>query len=172
VKIALATDASLFGMLEDAAAALKDGERAVLLPIVRRAIEAKIRIVRDDEHEAGARALLNLGHTVGHALEAQGAYARHLHGEAVAIGTVLELRACAALGHSPPELAARTRDLLARLGLPVDAPPEQVAAAWAFVAADKKRTRGSIRLPVVTDVGRSHLESVPLSSLKDAVLRT
>ncbi|MDP9148350.1 MAG: iron-containing alcohol dehydrogenase, partial [Myxococcota bacterium] len=80
VKIALATDGSLFALLEREAVSLAAGDHASLVPVVRGAVAAKIRVVRDDEREAGARALLNLGHTVGHALEVHGGYSRWLHG--------------------------------------------------------------------------------------------
>src|SRR5262249_8046081 len=84
-KIALTSDAALFERLERDAADVARGDRAALAPVVRAAVEAKVRIVRDDEREAGLRAVLNMGHTVGHALEAHGGYARWLHGEAVAL---------------------------------------------------------------------------------------
>jgi shikimate kinase/3-dehydroquinate synthase len=78
VKIALTSDAALFDRVEREAALLARGDRSALRPVVRAAIEAKIRIVRDDERESGLRALLNLGHTVGHAVEAHGGFSRWL----------------------------------------------------------------------------------------------
>lgn len=170
VKIALTHDAALFAHLERDAAAIHAGHPAVLMPIVRAAIEAKVRVVRDDEREAGGRALLNLGHTIGHALEAHGAFARYLHGEAVAIGTVVELRAAAALDLAPADLADRASALLARLGLPIAAASGELAASWSFVSADKKRSRDSVRLPVVTAIGTAHLERVRLDALRRAVI--
>jgi shikimate kinase/3-dehydroquinate synthase len=170
VKIALATDSDLFDAVERDAGALARGEPIALEPIVRAAIQAKIRIVRDDERETASRALLNLGHTVGHALEAHGGYARWLHGEAVSLGTVAELRATEKLGWTPPGLILRTEHLLSTLGLPARADRSELAAAWPFVAHDKKRQRGVLRLPVVTGPGRAHIERVPLDTLRDAVL--
>jgi shikimate kinase/3-dehydroquinate synthase len=140
------------------------------LPIVRAAVEAKIRIVRDDEREAGIRAVLNLGHTVGHALEAHGGYARWLHGEAVALGVVAELAATARLGWTPPALVDRARALVGALGLPVEVERAELAASWPFVGSDKKRAGGAVRLPVVTGPGECHIEAVPLRALHDAVL--
>jgi shikimate kinase/3-dehydroquinate synthase len=172
VKIALATDAVLLARIEADASALARGDLGALLPVVRDAIAAKIRIVRDDERESGARALLNLGHTVGHALEAHGGYGRWLHGEAVAMGTVAEMRATAALGWTPAELTDRAAALLGALGLPAMAGHGELAAAWPFVSSDKKRSGDSVRLPVVTGVGESRLERVRLADLKDAVLRS
>ena len=169
-KIALATNLPLLEALERNARALARGDTDALLPVVREAIDAKIRIIRDDERENGPRALLNLGHTVGHALEAHGGYARWLHGEAVALGTVAEMRATAALGWTPPALVDRARDLFAALGLPVRADPSEVAASWPFVANDKKRSRDAVRLPVVTAAGRSHVERIGLAELHAALL--
>jgi shikimate kinase/3-dehydroquinate synthase len=170
VKIALATDAPLLEQLELHTAALARGDTEALLPIVRAAIDAKIRIVRDDERESGPRALLNLGHTVGHAVEAHGGYARWLHGEAIAIGTVVEMRATAVLGWTPAPLVERGKALFEALGLPTHVDATELAASWPFVASDKKRTRDAVRLPVVTGAGRSHVERVELASLKAAVL--
>jgi shikimate kinase/3-dehydroquinate synthase len=171
VKIALATDAALLGRLEDHTAALARGDVDALMPVVRDAIEAKIRVVRDDEREAGRRALLNLGHTVGHALEAHGGYGRWLHGEAVALGTVAEMRAASALGWTPPAVTERAIALLGALGLPVAVGHDDLAAAWPFVFSDKKRSGDSVRLPVVTQAGEARLEKVRVADLRTAVLR-
>jgi shikimate kinase/3-dehydroquinate synthase len=170
VKVALATDARLLGRLEVNAPALARGDRAALAPIVRDAIEAKIRVVRDDERESGVRALLNLGHTVGHALEAQGGYATWLHGEAVALGLLVEMRAMAVLGRTPMSLVERTRDLLRALALPTQVPASDVAAAWPYIGADKKRTGDAVRFAVVSAPGVAHVERVSLAELRSAVL--
>jgi shikimate kinase/3-dehydroquinate synthase len=171
VKIALATDAALLEHLERDAAALAKGSPDALLPVVRAAIDAKIRVVRDDERESGPRALLNLGHTVGHAIEAHGGYSRWLHGEAVAIGTVAEMHATASLGWTPSGLADRAAALFAALGLPTAVDHAELAASWPFVASDKKRTKDAVKLPVVTGAGLSRVERVGFSDLRAAVLR-
>jgi 3-dehydroquinate synthase len=170
VKIALATDATLFDRIESHAAALARGDLDALMPVVRAAIDAKIRVVRDDEREAGVRALLNLGHTVGHALEAHGGYGRWLHGEAVAMGTVAEMNAASALGWTPRAVTERAVALLDALGLPGAAGRDELAAAWPFVSSDKKRSGDAIRLPVVTKVGEARLERVRLTDLRKALL--
>jgi 3-dehydroquinate synthetase len=169
VKIALACDAELLRELEQSADAIARGDRAVLRDIVRAAVLAKIRVVRDDELETGARALLNLGHTVGHALEAHGGYTRLLHGEAVAIGTVLEMEATERLGLTPAGCAATARDLLARFGLPTTAAKEEIGAAWPFVLTDKKRSEASVKLPAVRGRGLGTVESVSLADLRRAL---
>lgn len=160
VKIALACDAELLARL-DAGAPLRD--------VVRAAVLAKIRVVRDDERESGRRALLNLGHTVGHALEAAGGYARWLHGEAVAIGTVLELEATERLGWTPAGTAARAEALLAARGLPTRVPRDELVAAWPFASSDKKRSGDSVALPVVTGPGEGRVERVALDTLFGAL---
>jgi len=172
VKIALTSDAALLGQLERDTAAIARGDRAALRPVVRAAIQAKIRIVRDDEREAGVRLLLNLGHTVGHALEAHGGYARWLHGEAVALGMVAELEVSMKLGWTPPALVERARSLLAALGLPVRVERSELSASWPFVAADKKRTRDKVRLPIVTAPGEARIERVSLDALHGVLLPT
>jgi shikimate kinase/3-dehydroquinate synthase len=172
VKVALSSDASLFERVEREAPSLVRGDLTSIEPIVRAAIEAKIRVVRDDERESGSRALLNLGHTVGHALEAHGGFSRWLHGEAVALGLVAELRATSRLGWTRPGIADRVADVLSVLGLPFHVNRADVAAAWPYVAADKKRSGAGVRLPVVETPGASRLELVRLEALREAVLAT
>jgi 3-dehydroquinate synthetase len=172
VKIAFARDAKLLDRLEADASALARGDLDALRPIVRAAIQAKIEVVRDDERESGVRALLNLGHTVGHALEAHGGYARWLHGEAIALGTIVELRATEALGWTPAHLAERAAALFDALGLPTAVAHDEIAASWPFVVSDKKRSRDALRLPVVTRPGEAHVERVRLAELRGAILRS
>jgi shikimate kinase/3-dehydroquinate synthase len=170
VKIALATDEGLLDQIESQAADLARGDLATILPIVRAAVLAKIRIVRDDERESGPRALLNLGHTVGHALEAHGGFGGWLHGEAVALGTVVEMGATAALGWTPPDLVRRAAALFASLGLPSRVDAAEVAGAWRFVASDKKRGGDRLALAVVTAAGHAYVRRVPISEFRAAVL--
>jgi shikimate kinase/3-dehydroquinate synthase len=171
VKMAVSLDAALLDELEASAPALARGDHGALLPVVRAAIRAKARVVRDDEREAGPRAILNLGHTVGHALESFGGYSKWLHGEAVALGLVLEMRASERLGRTPPALTERIRKLLGALHLPTEVPASDVAAAWRYVGADKKRSGSTLAFAVVTGAGVSHIERLAIGDLKDAVLR-
>lgn len=170
VKIALVRDVGLLEALERDGARIGAGDREALRPIVRAAIAAKIRVVRDDERETGDRALLNLGHTVGHALETHGGYLRLLHGEAVAVGTVLELAASERLGLTVPGTSARAATLLAQLGLPTTASRDDLREAWPFVLSDKKRAATTVKLPVVAEPGRGTVVRVELSVLHDALL--
>ena len=171
VKIALATSAPLFERLETEHAALLDPSSSVLLEVVREAIALKARIVRDDERESGRRAILNLGHTLGHALEAHGRYRKWLHGEAVALGLVRELTVTQRRGLSPPEITTRTTRLLASLGLPTEISPDEMHAAARFIDVDKKRGGGphhpTIALPIVTALGRADVRKLPSEVLRE-----
>jgi shikimate kinase/3-dehydroquinate synthase len=169
VKIALVRDVGFLAHLEGVADALAVGDSSALRDVVREAVRAKMRVVREDEHESGIRALLNLGHTIGHALEAHGGYTRWLHGEAVAIGTVLELRAAERIGLTKAGTAERAETLLRRCGLPTSAAPEDVAAALPFLATDKKRARSAIKLPVVVTPGEGRVERVEIDVLSAAL---
>lgn len=124
--------------------------------MVERCLMLKARVVAGDEREAGPRAVLNFGHTVGHAVEKLTDYGL-LHGEAVAIGMVAACRVGETLGSTPPAVTARITNLLTRLGLPTALPaslaPDAVAAAaW----GDKKR-RGSTLAMVLCDAIGSHV---------------
>lgn len=169
LKIALVRDPGLHALVLHTAARLAHGDRASLREVIRLAVIAKMRVVREDEHETGVRALLNLGHTVGHALETHGGYSRWLHGEAVAIGTVLELAATERLGLTPPGTSLAAADLLTMLGLPTTVPMSDVAAAFPHVKADKKRAGDGVKLPVVTGVGEGRVERVSLADLARAL---
>lgn len=169
VKIALATDESLLVALEDAADGIAKGDVELLATIVRSAVAAKVRVVRDDEREAGARALLNLGHTLGHALETCGNYTRWLHGEAVAIGLVHELAITTAWGNTDPAVLPRTRSLLARLGLPDTAAKADLERASALLGSDKKKVGLELKLPIVTAPGKAIVKRVRIDALASAI---
>jgi 3-dehydroquinate synthase len=170
VKIALVRDASLLELLERRAADIARGDHDVMRDVVRRAIHAKIRVVREDERESGPRALLNLGHTVGHALEAHAQYTNLLHGEAVAVGTVAEIAACERIGISPRGAAESARALLASFALPTTVDTTTLAAAWPFVMSDKKRAADTLSVPVVTGRGEAHVQRMSLVDFRRALL--
>lgn len=165
VKIALTRDADFFRHIESTAARAKSGDHVILVEYIRRAIELKAAIVRDDERETGERAILNFGHTVGHALEAHGGFAKHRHGEAVAIGMLVELAIGSERGLSPKDLSTRTRSVLANLGLPTSVPQAELEAAWSYISADKKRSGGCLKLPLPTELGRAEIHRVAVAGL-------
>lgn len=141
--------------------ALLAGDDAALAQAIARSCEHKAEIVARDPLEKGERALLNLGHTFGHAIEAEQGYggaseANLVHGEAVAVGMVLAARLSARLGLAPEADAAALRALLAGFGLPVDVPaglaPE---ALLARMRLDKKNVAGRLRLVLWHGIGRA-----------------
>ena len=167
VKTALIGDPQLFELLETQGPAVLAREPALVAELVRRSIRVKARVVGLDEREGGPRATLNLGHTLGHAFEAQGGYARLTHGEAVSLGIVAALAIGQRLGLSPPSLVQRTIALLAALGLPASLAGEPLAEASALVGLDKKRAGTAIRFVVARGVGRVEAVEMPVDVLRE-----
>ena len=163
-KTALICDATFFAWLEDnAAAVLGDGNAEVVAAAQRHAIATCCRIkaehVAADEREAGKRTLLNLGHTFGHALEAELGYSEALlHGEAVAIGMVMAYEMSARLGLCEVGNVARVRNHLESVGLPTAPPPQHrwsAADLLAHMAHDKKVRKGKPVLVLSRGIGEA-----------------
>ena len=161
VKYGLLGDAGFFDWLEAHGAAVCAGDRAAQRHAILTGCAAKAAIVAADEREAGRRALLNLGHTFGHALEAQTGFGdRLLHGEAVALGMVLAFDLSADLGLCPPGDAARARRHLASVGLATDleglADPDWTPEGLVrHMFSDKKVEGGRLTLILVRGIGRA-----------------
>jgi 3-dehydroquinate synthase len=169
VKTAMVGDAALLDRIETGAAALLARDPETLAEVIHACISFKARIVAADELEtSGQRAILNFGHTLGHALEA--IYpGRYLHGEAVAIGICAALKLSEARSGLDAAVTARVIALLGRFGLPVQ-PPQDLdwAAALAYMAADKKRQGSVVAFVVTPEVGRA--ETLPCK-LDDSLVR-
>ncbi len=165
VKSAAIGDASLFELIESDPEAVCRRDPARVAELAFRSVAVKAAIVARDEREAGDRALLNYGHTVGHALESEGGFTRLTHGEAVALGMVAALRIGVAEGVTPPSLADRVTLLLARLGLPVDLDAQPLAAALPLVALDKKRRRGAVRFVFLHALGDARVREIDPGTL-------
>ena len=127
--------------------------------LVARAVRVKAEVVAEDETECGRRAILNFGHTVGHALESASNYGL-LHGEAVALGMVAALELGGHAGRGPPALAQRAVALLARLALPVDLARRLDADVMARVTVDKKRRGSTIRFVLCPKPGETMLRDL------------
>jgi len=153
VKTAIIGDPQLFELLEREAAGIAARDSALLTEIVRRCIRVKARIVSADPREAGLRAVLNLGHTVGHAIEAQAGYERLTHGEAISLGLVAALRIGERLGHTPSDLSARTKALLERLQLMTAIESEPLAEAAELIGHDKKRAGSRVNFVFAKGLG-------------------
>ncbi len=165
VKSACIGDPGLLALLEAETARVLARDPEVVEELSFRSVAVKAAIVARDELETGDRALLNFGHTVGHALEAEGGFTRLTHGEAVSLGMVAMLRAGQALGITAAAEAARVVALLGRLGLPVDLEAQPLRAALQFVALDKKRRAGAVRAVLLRSVGEPLLRPIQLEAL-------
>ncbi len=171
VKTAIIGDPALFTLLEEQAPAVLARDLDVVTEIVERSVRVKARIVSLDEREGGLRAVLNLGHTVGHALEAAGGFTSLTHGEAVSLGLVAALRIGEALGETPRELTARTLALLERLKLPRLLKQSDLAAAAGLLGHDKKRAGKHIKFVVARRVGHVGIRALALDDLTGHTLR-
>jgi len=163
VKYGLIDDAPFFAWLEENGPALIAGDAALRRHAVARSCATKARIVAMDERETGPRALLNLGHTFGHALEAEAGYGGSvLHGEAVAAGMVMAFDLSVRLGLCPAEDAARVRRHLAAVGLPTGAQILGPAGRNAgrlidHMRQDKKVKDGRVTFILVGGIGKSFI---------------
>lgn len=168
IKYGLMADAVFFGWLETHMAALLAREPEALAVAIERCCQLKAQIVAADERESGVRALLNLGHTFGHAIEAAQDYLGLLHGEAVAAGMAMAARCSADLGWLSEADRDRALALLAAAGLPTGRPPGLDAVQlWDFMASDKKVSEGRIRLVLLDGIGAARLTAdYPASALR------
>lgn len=159
VKYGLIGDAAFFNWLDTDGAKLLSGDTAALARAVATSVRAKAGVVERDETETGERALLNLGHTFGHALEAATGFSdRLLHGEGVSIGMKLAFDLSAALGHCDGQVPGRVANHLARMGLPyrlADIPGDRPATAELLhhMAQDKKVEAGKLTFILARAIG-------------------
>jgi 3-dehydroquinate synthase len=153
IKAALIADSAFFAWLEQQIEPLLARKPEVLEEAIRRACEIKAGIVASDEREQGPRALLNLGHSFGHAIETGLGHGRWLHGEAVAAGIVLAAELSERSGRLATGEAGRVRVLLARAGLPVDPPRLGSERMLMLLGMDKKVAGGRLRLVLLDAIG-------------------
>jgi 3-dehydroquinate synthase len=125
----------------------------MLEELIHRSVAVKSEVVGDDEREGGRRAILNFGHTYGHAVETLSGYGEVLHGEAVAIGMVVALQLGQRMGRTPPEVVARGIAAIKSVGLPTVGPSLDREAVWQIMGRDKKADRGGVRFVLLDDVG-------------------
>ena len=153
IKYGLIYDAELFAWLEAEHVLILRRDIERLQYVVSRCREIKALMVAADEREHGQRALLNLGHTFGHAIERIAGYGEWLHGEAVAAGTCMAAEMSRRLGWLSADDVARIRALFIRFGLPVDPPLMEPAEFLAAMSLDKKVQAGEIRLVLLKSIG-------------------
>lgn len=156
IKYGLIRDPAFFSWLEQNMEALLDRNPAALSYSIERSCANKAEVVAEDEREAGTRALLNLGHTFGHAIEAGMGYGQWLHGEAVATGMLMAADLSRRSGWLTDEDVSRIGRLLERAGLPVEPPTEMGPADYLeIMKIDKKVMEGHIRLVLLKSIGKA-----------------
>ncbi len=156
IKYGLIGDREFFDWLEANIEALRAREPAALAFAIERSCHNKADVVARDERESGERALLNLGHTFGHAIETGLGYGVWLHGEAIAAGMVMAADLSRRLGWISAQSQQRIEALLARAHLPVRAPAEIGAGQFLdLMAVDKKVTNGAVRLILLKGIGQA-----------------
>ncbi len=174
VKYGVILDGEFFAELEDRADKILERDDGVLRRIVARSCQLKAGIVaRDEREETGLRAVLNFGHTIGHAIESVAGYGgAYQHGEAVAVGMVAESRLAQRLGWIGSDVADRLVGLLDRLGLPTSAPGLDADRLLEAMGRDKKNRGGRLRFVLPRSIGRVELTDVADEADVRAVLST
>jgi shikimate kinase / 3-dehydroquinate synthase len=175
LKYGLLDGEELYGQIERLApvwsADVAPADPAALAPVIGRCAAIKAAIVSRDERERkGERALLNLGHTVGHAIEAAAGYGALHHGEAVALGLVAAARVSTALGVAPAALEGRIAASVAAAGLAADLSPWLRPDVIARIQVDKKRTAGAVGFVTVAAPGDCAVAPVPLDQLEQILV--
>ncbi|ASK67604.1 MULTISPECIES: 3-dehydroquinate synthase [Shewanella] len=171
IKYGIMWDAEFFQWLENNVQALKSLDTQALVYAISRCCEIKADVVSQDETEQGVRALLNLGHTFGHAIEAEMGYGNWLHGEAVAAGTVLAAQTAKSMGLIDESIVRRIVQLFHAFDLPITAPESMDFDSFIkHMRRDKKVLGGQIRLVLPTAIGRADVFSqVPESTLEQVI---
>jgi 3-dehydroquinate synthase len=170
VKHGLIADPAYFEWMEDQAPALTRRDPDAVTQLIRRSVEIKAEVVSGDEREAGRRAILNAGHTVAHALEQVSNY-ELAHGEAVALGLIMECQLAEQLGVAPAGLRRRVAGLLSRLGLPERlARPVERRALLGSMGGDKKNRSRRIHFALAAAVGRVHRGEGWTTPVSEAVI--
>jgi 3-dehydroquinate synthase len=172
IKYGVILDADFFAFLEQNAEAILAREPRALCHMVAHSCRLKADVVsKDEREETGLRAVLNFGHTIGHAIESVSGYGAHYHhGEAVAVGMVAEGQLAARIGWVPDDLAVRIRRLVERFGLPASAGELNPDAMLDAMSRDKKNLKGRIRFVLPRAIGRVELTDAPTADEVRAVL--
>ncbi len=168
IKYGVIRDETFFSFLEEhceEVMALGDG----ILHAVRRSCEIKADVVSADEREGGLRAILNFGHTLGHAIEAVSGYGEYRHGEAVAMGMVFAAELAMNMGLCGEKTCERIKALLLRAGLPVALPPISMDTLLKSMELDKKVLNKRIRFVLVEDIGRVVVRELEKGALEELV---
>jgi 3-dehydroquinate synthase len=170
IKYGPIADAAFLEWIEAHIDALRARDAQALAHAVQRSCEIKAAVVAADEREADVRAILNFGHTFGHAIEAGLGYGKWLHGEAVGCGMVMAADLSARLGLVPNAFVDRLQILCERAGLPVTAPRLGGPEHWLdLMRVDKKAEAGQMRFVLIESIGRAALRAVPEARVRETL---
>jgi 3-dehydroquinate synthase len=169
IKYGPIADAGFLQWIEDHLDDLRDRQPAALAHAVARSCEIKADVVGQDEREGGLRAILNFGHTFGHAIESGVGYGEWLHGEAVGCGMLMASELSHRLGLMPAGFVDRMRCLLQRAGLPTQSPALGVDRFIELMRVDKKAEGGQIRFVTIESLGRAGVRPAPDEIVADVI---
>jgi 3-dehydroquinate synthase len=171
VKYGLIGDAEFYQWLESNITGLQELDFAVMTHVVARSCQNKADVVAQDEKEGGIRAILNLGHTFGHAIEAAQSYSEWLHGEAVAAGMVVALELSSRMDWIEKKEVVRLKNFLVAMNLPVGIPKNiSIEEMLDNMAVDKKVLNGKLRLVLLKAIGSAVVtDAIPLDKVKEAI---
>lgn len=171
IKYALLGDLEFLAWLEQHMDGLLAGDESLLAQAVYRSCAHKARIVANDEKEQGERALLNLGHTFGHAIESYLGYGKWLHGEAVATGMVMAADLSQRMGWISAEDLQRTKNIIQRAKLPISCPKIPLDEFLSYMAHDKKVLNGQLRLVLLQQLGQAVItKEFDVEKMKQVIL--
>jgi 3-dehydroquinate synthase len=172
IKYGIIYDAGLFAKLERDLPKILKRERNTLAPIIARCCEIKAEVVSQDETESGLRAILNFGHTIGHAIENGFGYGKFLHGEAISIGQVAEAKISEKVLGLPTRDARRIESLFRDAGLPtqIEINPQQKKKLFEAMRLDKKTIGGEIKFVLARRIGKVEFGQKVLTAAVDDVL--
>jgi 3-dehydroquinate synthase len=171
IKYGVIHDPGLFEFIEINLSRILAHDHEACIRMICRCCEIKAEVVSQDEHESGLREILNFGHTVGHAIESALTYQGILHGEAVAIGMMVETRLAVVKGLCDDSLSERLGDLLLKTGLPIGLPDISPDNLWTRMLADKKSRAGHIRMVLPKSLGQVEtFDDIMLTEFEQACL--
>ena len=170
IKYGIIEDPALFGLLEQEHRRLVGLDQELLMQVIATCCAIKARVVEKDEREDDYRAVLNFGHTIGHALEAATGYSRFLHGEAVGIGMAKAAAISAQQGFCDQSSLRRIHDLIEKVGLPLEIPTEvSVDSLIQGMELDKKSAGGKIKFVVCAGIGKTRFHSLTPAEILSAL---
>ncbi|CAL4325419.1 3-dehydroquinate synthase [Buchnera aphidicola (Eriosoma grossulariae)] len=160
IKYAIIFDEEFFSWVEDNLHLLLILQEKEIIYCIKKCCEIKSKIISLDEREANIRAILNLGHTYGHAIESHSGYGNWLHGEAVSVGIVMSARTSEMLGYLKRIDTKRIINLLMRAGLPTKGPKNMPPSSYLpYIMRDKKVISGTVRLILPINIGKAKIQT-------------